>query len=84
MTGEAVRRFTHCAMSPSLIFKFEIIIKCRIALPDSFEYQCHGSTAIRNISTLSVRGPSLYVYGRQILTYKDEGVNLSGNPMTGH
>ena len=27
-----------------------------LALSDSFEYLCYGSTAIRNISTLTVRG----------------------------
>ena len=55
------------------------------ALSDSFEYLCYGSTVIRNIWILSVRGPSLDiriwrlhlytsesdVYRRRILTYKD-------------
>ena len=27
-----------------------------LALSDSFEYLCYGSTAIRNISTFTVRG----------------------------
>ena len=55
-----------------------------LALSDSFEYLCGGSTAIINICILSVRG-QLYtsesdVCRRQILTYKDgprtERVNI--------
>ena len=53
-----------------------------LALYDSFEYLCYGSTAIGNILILSVRGSSSYVvYRRQILTYKDgpraEGLTLA-------
>ena len=45
-----------------------------LALSDSFEYICYGSTVIRNI--LHRCGDRLYrsesdVYRRQILTYKD-------------
>ena len=32
-----------------------------VAISGSFEYLCYGSTAIRNILILAVRGPSLYV-----------------------
>ena len=45
-----------------------------LALSDSFEYLCFGSTTIRNIVILSVRGPSLNVrigHRRQSLTYKE-------------
>ena len=52
----------------------------------SFEYLCYGSTAVRNIFILSVRGPCLFrVYTsdsiRQSLTYKDgpRAVGLSFN-----
>ena len=46
-------------------------------LSDSFAYLCFGSTTIRNILILLVRGPSIGLYVRirrlqtQILTYKD-------------
>ena len=43
-------------------FQFKIIINVLvIALPDSFKYLCYGSTAIRNIFTLTVRGSTLDV-----------------------
>ena len=40
------------------------------ALSDSFEYLCYRSTAIRNIFSLTVRGSTLDVRFRQILTTK--------------
>ena len=39
-------------------FQFETIMSS-LALPDSFEYLCYGSTAIRNIFTLTVQGSTL-------------------------
>ena len=45
---------------PKRFFRFEIIINV-LALCASFEYLCHGSTAIINILLLSARGSSLYV-----------------------
>ena len=41
-------------------FHFEIIINS-LALSDSFEYLCCGSTAIRISCTLTVRGSTLVV-----------------------
>ena len=38
----------------------------QLALTDSFEYICYGSTTIRNMFTLTVRGSTR----RQILTSK--------------
>ena len=43
------------------VFQFEIIIKNKAALSDSFEYLCYGCTAIMNIFTLTVRGLTLDV-----------------------
>ena len=40
-------------------FQFEIIIN--VLVSDSFEYLRHGSTAIRNIFILTVRGSTLVV-----------------------
>ena len=44
---------------PNGYFRFEIIIND--FFPDSFEYLCYGSTAILNMFTLTVRGPTLVV-----------------------
>ena len=45
---------------------------CSLALPDSFEYLCYRSTAIRNMCTLSPEGSSLVdrICRRQILSTK--------------
>ena len=46
----------------------------QLALPDSFEYLCYGSTAIRNILLFQygdrLKSSQSDVYGRQILTTK--------------
>ena len=53
------------------------------ALSDSFEYLCYGSTAIRNIFSLSVRGSTLEseVCRRQILTTKVDPRAVSVMPL---
>ena len=53
--------FVNKSWRPRGYFQFEVIINVLVALSDSFEYLCYGSTAIRYILILSVRGPSLYV-----------------------
>ena len=42
-------------------FQFEIIINVFVALSASFEYLCHGSTAIRNPFAFTMRGSTLDV-----------------------
>ena len=42
-------------------FQFKIIIDVLVSPFRFIEYFCYGSTAIRNILILSVRGSSLYV-----------------------
>ena len=44
------------------VHQYEIITKyVLVSASSSFEYLCYVPTAIRHISILSVRGPSLYV-----------------------
>ena len=43
---------------------FQLAQMSWLALSDSFEYVCYGSTAINNISIISAQGPSPYVFWR--------------------
>ena len=52
-----------------------------LALSDSFEYLCYGSTAITNSLVRTVQGSTLDVYKRQILTSKVDPRAVSGNPL---
>ena len=53
--------FVYTPRRPKGIFQFEIIIHVLVALTASFEFLCHGSTAIIKLLILSVRRPSLDV-----------------------
>ena len=51
-----LNNFEETMETKGFFFQFEIIINVLvIALSDSFEYLCYGSTVIRNMSTLTVR-----------------------------
>ena len=49
-----------------VLFNSKSTLMSKLALTDSFEYLCYGSTTIRNMFTLTVRGSTR----RQILTAK--------------
>ena len=52
----------------------------QLALSDSFEYLCYGSTTVGNILILLVRGPSLCV---RISSLQTADVKYKDGPRTG-
>ena len=64
--------FLYKPWRPTIFFNLKSSKMSSLALSDSFEYLCYGSTAIINLLILSVLGPHLSesdVCRRQILTY---------------
>ena len=48
-------------------FQFEIIINVLVNSADSFEYLCYVITAIRNIFTLTLQGPTSSHHPQEVL-----------------
>ena len=56
LTPEVLKYFYTNHGDQRVLFQFEIIINVLVSYLASFEYLCYGSTAIINISILTVRG----------------------------